>query len=139
MSVPVSHRSENKLEVAMCSRELCTYTLHITSNDKIFIPQHYNTLTSKLQSLVINIHDKVWRAINLKITSFEKFNERRRLQTEAINDCNSLLSLINIAHRLFHLSGKRIEYWSGLTIKTLKLIINFKDSDSRRYSHLTQK
>lgn len=105
MSVPVSHRSENKLEVAMCSRELCTYTLHITSNDKIFVPQHYETLTSKLQSLAINIHDGVWRALNTKVTSIEKFYERKQLQINAINDCNSLLSLINIAHRLFHLSG----------------------------------
>lgn len=133
MSVPVTKRSENKLEVALRANELCIYTLQITTNEKVFLPQYYNALTSKLQNFAMNIYNNVWQANNIRVTNKNEFNERRRLQTEAIKNCNSLLSFIGIAHKLFHLKGKRMEYWSGLIYNTRDLISKWRESDNKRY------
>ena len=40
MSVPAGQRKENRLEVVMQARELAVYTLRITSNKNVFIPDY---------------------------------------------------------------------------------------------------
>ena len=49
-------------------------------------------------------------------------------------DCSKLLALIGLAHPLFHLKGKRVEYWSDQVVKVRNYIKKWRESDIERYS-----
>lgn len=84
----------------------------------------------------MNIYNYVWQANGIKVLNKEDYDERRRLQTEAIKNCNSLLSFIGIAHKLFHLKGKRMEYWSDKIVSTRELISKWRESEIKRYKDI---
>ena len=49
---------------------------------------------------------------------------------------DDLLALIGIAKPLFHLTTKRIEYWTGLTINVRTIIIAWHDKGRDRFKNL---
>ena len=74
---------------------------------------------------------------NIRVTEKNKkelWLWRSKLQRQAILDCNNLLALIGLAHPLFHLKGKRVEYWSEQTLKVRNYIKKWRESDVDRYS-----
>ena len=133
MSVPLNERTSGKLEVCVKAHFLCCYTLQITANDKIFDEKYKESLTDKIINAAIDIHTLVWSANNVRVNSQEDYYKRHMMQEDAAIKCNTLLSLIEIAHKMFHLSSKRVQYWSGLAIETRKLIRAWHESDAKRY------
>ena len=134
MSVPVNQRSEGKLEACLKAHDLCCYTIQITSNPKNFPEKFQHSLTGKIVSTAIDIHTLAWSANNIYVNSTEDFKMRIRLQEEAALKCNVLISLIEVAHRVYHLSSKRVFFWTGKAVETRNLIRGWRDSDRRRYS-----
>lgn len=134
MSVPVNQRTEGKLEACVKAHDLCCYTIQITSNPKNFPERFQHALTDKLVDASIEIHTLVWSANNILVNSKDDFENRIRLQEMAAIKCNVLISLIEVAHRVFHLSGKRVYYWTSKAINTRNLIRAWKDKDRKRYS-----
>ena len=51
MSVPVGERRESRLEVFVQALDLVTYTLRITKNEKIFLPEYLDKLPTTLSRL----------------------------------------------------------------------------------------
>ena len=103
MSVPEPQRTKGKLEVCTKAKDLSAYTIQITSNEKIFLPQYQRSLTDGINEIAINIHILVWSANNIYVNSMEDYQERKKLQEQAIVQCTMLLSLIDLAHKVFHL------------------------------------
>ena len=134
MSVPVNKRSHGKLEACVKSRDLACYTLQITKNKKIFTEDYQEALTDKIITTALNIHCFVWTANNIVVNCYEDLQERLSYQNKAILQCNILLSLIDIAKPIFHLSSKRVMFWGNTTIETRNLIRAWKNSDYKRYS-----
>lgn len=134
MSVPVNQRSHGKLEAAVKARDLASYTLKITANKKIFAEEYQEALTDRIIASAIAIHTKCWSANNVLVNSREDMARRLALQEEAVIECNNLLSLIELAQPVFHLTSKRVVYWSQKTIEVRGLIRGWRDSDRRRYS-----
>ena len=134
MSVPENSRSKSKLEVCVKAHDLCCYTLQITSNDKIFKPEFQRSLTDRIVAVAIGIHTDCWNANNIFVKTDEDYAERRRLQDAAARNCNILLSLIDIAKTLFHLTSKRVYFWGKCTVETRNLIRAWRESDARRYA-----
>ena len=58
---------------------------------------------------------------------------RLSFQEQAAIQCNILLSLMDIAQGIFHLSTKRIVYWGKKTIEARNLIRAWRDADRKRY------
>lgn len=58
------------------------------------------------------------------------------MQELAVNECNRLLALIQLAKTLFHLKTKKVKYWGEMTIKTRNYLQKWKDGDVERYGHL---
>ena len=133
MSVPANKRSQGKLEVCVKAHDLCCYTIQITSNKKNFPEEFQRALTDRIVDTAISIHSKVWAANNILVNSPEDYAERKRLQEQAAIQCNVLLSLIEVAHRVYHLRSKRVFYWSDKVITTRNLIRGWRDSDRKRY------
>lgn len=133
MSVPENSRTKSKLEVCVKAHDLCCYTLQITANKKIFTEEYQRSLTDRIVETAIGIHCDCWNANNIYVRDAEDYQERKRLQEEAARKCNILLSLMDIAKPLFHLTSKRVFYWGKLTIETRNLIRAWRDSDKKRY------
>lgn len=136
MSVPVNERSTSKLEVCIKAHDLCCYTLQITKNKKVFSEEYQSALTDKIIQLALDIHTECWGANNIIVTQESDFEMRTMMQTNALAKCNELLSLIEVAKSIFHLSTKRVIYWSQKVITTRKLISAWRTSDRKRYKDM---
>jgi len=134
MSVPVNERGHGKLEACVKALDLCVYTLQITSNKSVFTEQYQRSLTDNIVDTAIKIHTICWTANNILVNSAEDMNERLYLQEQACIQCNILLSLMEVAHKVFHLKTKRVEYWGKKTIETRNLIRTWREADRKRYS-----
>lgn len=117
----------------MKAHDLCVYTLQITANKNVFAAEYQAALTDKIIATAINIHTLLWSANNIFVKTQDDLSRRSRLQEEAAIQCNVLLSLIDIAKSLFHLSTKRVIFWSTKAIETRALIRAWKESDARRF------
>ena len=137
MSVPANQRSHGRLEACVKAHALCVYTLQITSNKKVFAAEYQTALTDKIIATALNIHTLAWSANNTLVKTPEDLRKRQRLQEDAAIQCNILLSLIEIAKPIFHLTSKRVIYWSEMTIEARGLIRAWKETDARRYKEKT--
>lgn len=134
MSVPENARTKGKLEACVKAHDLACYTLQITTNKKNFPEQFQAALTDKIVSVALDIHTLAWSANNVLANSPEDLAERLGFQERAAVACNILLSMIEVAHRVFHLPTKRVVYWSGKAIEARNLIRAWRESDRKRYS-----
>ena len=139
MSVPESEREEGRFSLLIRAEKLARYTITITANEKVFIPEYRRAITDDIVRLGKDIYIKLRTANDIRVRKDGKYQkqdwqERRRLQQEAIHCCYSLLALIDIAFRLFHLSSKRVKYWGGLVVEIRNRIQKWMESDNKRYS-----
>ena len=134
MSVIESNRTKSPLETSVKARDLACYTIKISINEKIFDPQYKSVITDKIVSDAIDIYRKVWMANNIKVNkNQDAWTKRSKLQMEAKDLCNDMLALVGIAKPLFHLTSKRIEYWTGRVIEVREMIKSWHESDKKRY------
>lgn len=137
MSVHKNDQGIGKFQVHEKVRGLAAYTIHITSNPKIFPPEYNQSITNKITATAIEIQTATWTANNIMVrgeNAKELYQERRRLQEQAAINCNILLSMIDLAWKVFHLSSKRVKYWSEMTIEARNLIRAWHNSDTKRYA-----
>ena len=140
MSVPVNQRTQGKLEACTKALNLAKYTLQITANKNIFTVAYQDALTNKIIDAVLNIYMTVRSANQIQVNSQEDYENRKRKfitrqekQKEAILECDELDGLILLAKPIFHLSSKRIKYWSGLVSETRRLVKAWSESDRKRF------
>lgn len=132
MSVNKNQRKEGELQVNTDARNLCIYTLRITANPKTF-PVSQASYVEKLRNTSIEICTLCWKANNIRVDGNEdRYNRRLELQNRAIDECNSMCVLIEIAKPLFHLSSKRVCYWMKLVTELRTLIRKWRNSDKQR-------
>lgn len=79
MSVNISKRTENPLEVHVRAVELAAYTYKICDNEKVFKPIHKG-LVIKIEEIVTDIYCKAWNANNIRVKDGEGWAERANLQ-----------------------------------------------------------
>ena len=126
-----------QLNAVWYARELAVYTIQICKNKKVFLPEYQSALTDDIIRTAKDIYINAWTANNIRVTEKNKkelWAWRSKLQRQAILDCNNLLAQIGLAHTLFHLKGKRVEYWSEQTVKVRNYIKKWRESDIERYS-----
>ena len=138
MSVPVGERRESRLEVFVQALDLVTYTLRITKNEKIFLPEYQRQVTDDIIETAKSIYIDAWDANNVRVTTKDDWRVRRELQLSAARECNRLLALIGIAKSSFHLKNKRIKFWTGKVLKVRGMIRSWNESDSKRYSKIAE-
>lgn len=133
--VTSDRRRSGKLEVLTKANELCVYTIKICVNPNIFLPEFQNALTDDIIKTSKNIFLHAWKANGIVVgRNYENKISRLNYQELAIDSCNDLLALMQIAQKLFHLKTKRIEYWGKLTIEVRTMLRAWKNSDERRYA-----
>ena len=137
MSVPESKRGHGKFEVLTKANELAVYTIRITKNQKVFKPEYRSAVTDDIVHTANDIYIKCWSANNIRVgEDAEKWKERKHLQESAIQDCNNLLALMDLAQKVFHLETRRIKYWGGKTVEVREYVRKWKEGDSKRYAKM---
>ncbi len=138
MSVPVGERSEGRFSLLIKAEYLTRYTILITSNEKVFAPAYQRALTDDIIDTAKNIYLDLREANDISVrvgTESHRFDyhERNQLQREAFRKTKRLLYLIDLAHRIFHLSSKRVKYWAELVIEVKDRVHGWIESDDQRY------
>lgn len=134
MSVRKDERAEGKLALSELAIRHTVYVIQITKNEKIFAPQYNDAITNDLVREAKNISHYIWAANNVLVNSKETYSIRRKYQELAATQCNVLLADINIARKLFHLSAKRMRYWTGMVIEIRNKTRGWISSDAKRYN-----
>ena len=136
MSVVKSKRGEGKLVVITKSNELAVYTIKICSNEKNF-PKHYRwCITNKIVDAALEINNNATKANAVYVTSAEDLKLRKAYQMQAIASTYSLLSMVDIAYRIFGIESDRVEYWTKLVTEVQKLLRQWRKSDNERYKDI---
>ena len=138
MSVTVDQREEGKFSLAVKAEFLASYTLEITANDNVFVPEYRRGLTDDIIETAKNIYLGIREANDVTVrmgTRFQlkDYTDRNELQREALRNCKRLLYLIDLAHRRFHLSSKRVKYWGKLVKNVKDRIHGWIDDDTERF------
>lgn len=133
MSVQKDKRREGKLALAVLARNHAKYVIQITANDKVFKPQYKYSVTDGLVTLAKAIYRCIWTANNIRVNSKEDYDERREYQKKAALFCSSLLAEMEIAQSVFHISGKRMRYWTGMVTEIKNKTQAWIQSDAKRY------
>ena len=61
------------------------------------------------------------------------YRERNNLQRQALRNCKRLLYLIDLAHRIFHLSSRRVAYWGQMVVNVKNRVCGWIDDDTNRF------
>ncbi len=138
MSVTVDQREEGKFSLAVKAEFLASYTLEITANENVFVPEYRRGLTDDIVETAKNIYLGIREANDVTVrmgTRFQlkDYTDRNELQREALRNCKRLLYLIDLAHRRFHLSSKRVKYWGKLVKNVKDRIHGWIDDDTERF------
>ena len=119
------------------ARDLAVHTIKICKNENIFLPEYKGAITEDLIKTAKDIFCDTWAANNIKVdNSPEKWKQRKYLQERSAAGCNRMLAMIGLAKTLFHLRGKKVQYWSQFVVDTRGLIRKWQESDIKRYGSL---
>lgn len=134
MSVPVSRRNENQtLKTLLLTMDLAYYTVKICCNENVFLPKYRNAVTDDLIRLAKDIYINCRTANDIRVSTEEDLKLRCGYQLKAKADCDTLIAELDIAKRVFHLSGRRIVYWAGKTMECREYIMRWRESDIKRF------
>lgn len=136
VSVHAAQRSKSPLEVQAKCEELIRHTVHICSNERVFDPR-YSSFTARIVDTAVMSGKLLWQANGIRVNDNpRKWDRRRDLQESACEELDSLLYLIGVARRLYHLRKGKYEHWARLASETRDLARRWRDSDARRYGRL---
>ena len=103
----------------------------VTRNEKIF-DVSYKALTEDIVHSAENIYIHSYTANNIYARGKDNFEQRVELETMAIMECKKLLALIDLAHQLFHLKSKKVEYIVKIVNDAEKSIQAWRKSDREK-------
>ena len=138
MSVPAGEREEGTFTLPIKAEYLARYTIEITSNENVFLPKYREKVTDIIVAYAIGAYMEIRDANDVTVhqnspNKNREWMRRRAHQERAIDHCKHLLCMIDLAHRLFHLSGKRVKYWSELVINVRNRTQAWMNHDENRY------
>ena len=122
-------RGEGKFDTLTKALRLASYTTDITDNKKVFTPDHEKT-TERIVSLAWSIYHRARIANDIRVENADDLMERRKLQNQAIAECDQLLTAIQIAKRVFHLRLKRVKYWGEMVEEIKNHLRKWRESDA---------
>lgn len=130
----MSRRNENQtLKTLLLTMDLAYYTVKICCNENVFLPKYRNAVTDDLIRLAKDIYINCRTANGIRVSTEEDLKLRCGYQLKAKADCDTLIAELDIAKRVFHLSGRRIVYWAGKTMECREYIMRWRESDIKRF------
>lgn len=136
MSVIKNKRTEGSLTIVTKAAELMVYTVTIASNEKHFPKRYRWCITQHIVSQAVEINNRITEANGVYVETPDDYRLRKGLQKQALAMTYSLLSMIDMAYRVFQIDADRIRYWTGLIAEIQRLLRSWRKSDDSRYANL---
>lgn len=133
MSVRKGDRGEGKLQVLNKARELKKYSLTIVKSEKNFPKSTRWLYASPIVNEVREACICIRHANSVYVTTEDEYNYRRMEQVKAHAHLDALLDLIDDAYDAGYISGKQVEYWTGLILYTDDLLKAWIKSDKEKH------
>lgn len=133
MSVKKGDRGEGKLQVLNKARELKKYSLTIVKSEKNFPKSTRWIYASPIVTEVREACICIRHANSVFVTNNDEYNYRRMEQVKAHAHLDALLDLIEDSYEAGYISGKQVEYWTGLILQTDDLLKAWIKSDKEKY------
>lgn len=133
MSVRKGDRGEGKLQVLNKARELKSYSLGIVKNEKHFPKSTRWLYASPIVEEVRSACVCIRHANSVYVTNDEEYRYHHMEQVKAHASLDALLDLIDDAYDAGYISGKQVEYWTGLILKTDDLLKAWIKSDKEKH------
>ena len=133
MSVRKGDRGEGKLQVLNKARELKKYSLTIVKSEKNFPKSTRWLYASPIVNEVREACICIRHANSVYVTTEDEYNYRRMEQVKAHAHLDALLDLIDDAYDAGYISGKQVEYWTGLILNTDDLLKAWIKSDKEKH------
>ena len=138
MSVVTGKRTQGKLRVLNDSAEVVRYTLSAVKNEKVFPKSYRWLLSQKIADEAVDSYACIRRANAVNVKNARDYEYRRDQQLRAYAHLEALLGLVDVAFNVLSIEVRRIEYWTGLILKTENSLKNWSRSDKNRYSGFTE-
>ena len=136
MSVRKGDRGEGKLQVLNKARELKKYSLTIVKSEKNFPKSTRWLYASPIVNEVREACVCIRHANSVYVTNSEEYKYRRMEQVKAHAHLDALLDLIDDAYDAGYISGDKVEFWTGLILKTDDLLKAWIKSDKDKYKDM---
>ena len=140
MSVRSGDRTQGKLEVLNLAMKLCTHTLTLCKNEKLFPKSSRWLLTSKIANEAVEALSCIRRANATLVDGIhaeERHKYRSEQQTEAHAHLGALYALVDVAYNMNSgIDGDRVAYWTSLIKDTDDKLKAWIRSDDNRYSQV---
>lgn len=140
MSVPKGERRESELKVLDLALNLAKHTATKAKNEKIFPKAQRWIVANRLVESAFSAYENIRAANEVFVKDnpvyADAYRIRQGYQIKALASLTKLMGDLDIAYRLYSLSGKELDYWSGLCADTRKALKSWIESDRRRFLHL---
>jgi hypothetical protein len=132
MTVPVSQRGENKMDVFVKAERLVQHTLHITSNTNVF-DVRYGYLTALVCDHAVSAYRHMWMANNIVVRTKSDLERRREYQDIAADELNGMMAEIELCRGVFNLKPRKGAHWVRITSVVRGLLRKWQESDHKRF------
>lgn len=129
MSVPKSKRGYQKLEVLTKALDLANYTITVCKNEKNFPKRDRWIVTNRIVTTALDICENIRKGNTVRVEYEEDFLLRRAYQQTAMENCEWMLTLLDLAYRNLGMEENRLEYWTGLILEVEALLSKWRKSD----------
>lgn len=127
-------KKNDDLKVIVLAKRLIKHTMKISNNSDRYPKKARFTLVDPMQKTVIDIYKLLLKANYLNTNIKSQFEERQLCQSEAIYNCDVLLLYIELSLDENYINDKSCEYWVRQVMEVKKMILAWKNADSKRSS-----
>lgn len=133
-SVRKRDQSEHRFTVQDKALDLYNYTSDILRNDKVF-DRKFSEIINRIDMEAFEVYHCVRRANeDLDNRIQDEAKKRIRLESEAVEHCSTLKTLIMLSKKKFHLRANRVAYWNGLVNAAMDHIKKWQASEIKTYN-----
>lgn len=127
-------KRNEELKVIVLTKRLIKHTMTLSNNSEHYPKKARFTIVDPMQKTVIDIYKLLLKANYLNTNIKAQFEERQLCQSEAIYNCDILMLYIELSLDANYINDRSCEYWVRLVMDVKKMIMAWKNADSKRSS-----
>lgn len=127
-------KRNEELKVIVLTKRLIKHTMTLSNNSERYPKKARFTIVDPMQKTVIEIYKLLMKANYLNTNIKAQFEERQLCQSEAIYNCDILMLYIELSLDANYINDRSCEYWVRLVMDVKKMIMAWKNADSKRSS-----
>lgn len=129
-----SHQKQGRLAAEKLAADLAAHTISNCANQNIFPPQYNTMITDEIIATARMVHALIWSANKIRLNESEElYRKRRDLQKQALQKCDELRQILQIAQKVFHFKARKLKAWEDKIEAVEKCTASWRDSDRKMH------